>query len=411
MIFRIIVILLTAIVSFVNCEAARNLVPKELREFRAGKSKYYVVAGDEKVVGYHLSKKKIEPMSFLPGDTLYVQEIFEANSSDDFRKLNLNIDKAAAFVVLSINNEMAVIESEKLEKADMRSMAEKEADLLLEQKKEAGNRAVEEVKSLFQGDNSYPYDITRSLIVFLIATIACFLMANGGLGNSDISILIPVVILVVVYYFQYQLFVNGEKALSDWVKGDSTDELVTMLRMFGLMILLFAFTIWEIFVLYSVLGRIGFLCMGRVNYTISIMIWMAGSVAMAIAVIFFKEHSFTVLKLILSLVGLDILLSIILNRKNPITMITTAVFYISGAFVLIPTYAVTAYAFFWVVAVIMGIGLILLICQPARAVGTVFGAFGQVGTLMSDGWVNLTGGGSFHSSNLNPRNYIKMNDD
>lgn len=414
MVFRTIVILLTAIVSFLNCEAARNLVPKEIREDHKGESRYYVVAGDETVDGYLLSKKGVTAKSFMPGDTLYVQEIFNTiGPENDLSRYNIKIDGEAAFIVLSINNkELAVIERSKLEKADMRSEAEKEADLIVQQKKEAGNRAIAQVKGLFQGDNSYPFDVTYSLIAFVIATIICYRLSSGNSNDILVTVLIPAVILIIVYYFQYQLFVNGEKALSDWTKSDPmTNVFLSMLRLFGSVIFLFVFTLWEIYLMYVILRRIGMFCLGRTNYLLSFIIWMGGSVAMAIVAIFFKEHSYTALKVILGIFGLDILISIIMNRKNIILMIITAVFYVAGAFALVPSYAVSGYAFFWIVGCIMAIGLICLLCQPAKIVGSVFGAFGQIGTLMSDGTVNLLGGGSFNVSNLNPRNYIKMNDD
>lgn len=402
---------LLLLLSVFVAEAARNLIPEALRDSTKFGDKCYVVSAANGVTGRKLTPGLL-PFKFQQGDTIVINDILKAKDSGGA----LNEDHA--IVILSPEKEeYALVGISKLEKLDLRPQHVKdlEAEELLQ--KEKGEAAVATMKDWLRGDNSYPFSAPYTLLVVLVSCIAARIilgyarrMIAAGKNASPLTYS-AAILLTAALILQFELFHNGELALSDWIRdgyNSTSGTLWFLIRFIGKGIAMFIMSVWQVSLMLTALRTVGMVGDGRTNYVPSALIWFISVIAMTVTVAFFPAHSLTVVYIVFAAIAADALAAIILNRRSIPAAVVTAMLYGLGGLSLALTLAMTTLLILWIMLTMLAIFVVFNITKAPTVVGELYSALGHVGTVFSDGSVRFVGGGH---GNISPLDIFRLKRD
>lgn len=417
MTFKLMIAFFLAMLSCFSSTAGRSYVPSEIQTEieagRGGKSNLYIVTSRDAVEGVIVNARmKTTPVTFQPGDTLYVTE---KNLSPD---RNGVLDESASIVILSLSDKkIALVPSKALT-----NIYDAEEFLADRQESDANTAARDEVVEMISGDNSFPFSAVTAIIVILLLCIFTGLglhFANRMLANATdhidirlfrIYVFTAAVLMIALFAFQFELFYNGQKVLSDWFKGDIRhgntfiNMLLLVVKGFGMFIVV----IWEFAMFFRLLGRMSILAEGRSSFAISIILWMLTIAAEIVATFFFPKHILTVAYISLALIGADCMWTVFSFRKSMSMMVLSFILCIFSAVSLTVTFANVMTVMVWIVIAFFVFYLFHFGFTPPQIIGVATNRMGHViGHVYSDGRISFIGGGSADVSEVSNKVEVK----
>lgn len=401
--------LLCCILVPVISSAANSYLPDEYyRNTKKYAKNIYVVSSDTPLSVYALDKKNgARPLStqILKGDTVYV-------FLND-KKISVDVgNESVSFIYWeSAPGNRAFIKPE-LTKADMRSPEEVQRDIDKEQKKAEEKQALEELKNLIRGEESFTgsVDITLWIIfglivaVFLLTANVSSLMVKGA-SKSVVYFMTGVVCVLVLTMFalDYNLFYHGQIALSSWLKdGHKFAGLMFLLKFIIKSVSLGIIAVVQVLVLYRVLGLLGCLVPGgRVNYMFSNLAWLFSSIAMGVVVLVVPSKIYTVIYIFAGVLTLDFIIMLACNIRSLGVLLVSALIYVCGAFVLFFTLSVSLLAAFWAIVTCAVLACVFASGVQPEQTGYIVDRLGtKVGKVYEDGSAKLDDGTYLSSSDV-----------
>ena len=389
-----------------HADAATNRIPKEIPVTPVLYRDIYVIDSDRDIVCKTISNKTFSNVTLSPGDTVYInfevsEQMVKESLSESERKKGFR-----AAIISATPLVYAFVPEENISWVQLRTPEEAK-------KYEDYERERAELKkfsNLLIGEQDFPFNPFYSYIVIVFAIIITTGMKgkadeykDSNLRKARIQTTLTIIFLLLIFLFQTWLYFNGANILTKMVKGDNdVNPLLSMIRMFGFGLFTFGFTIYEIYLMYSVLKLSGKVFGGRTSYTLTgALIWAGGIITWIILYFFYTDRLIEFSKIFCLILVADILFTLLLSLKSPITILFSLILYPVGCTAVVGFMVTGTLLTSWLIIVVIAATILYSFFNTFKVVGYIKNGFGEIiGEIYNCGTGYIYGKGDISSSEV-----------